>query len=186
LNIDLKALTKEYESVFEVENRAKRNREELKDAAKIALASFDPVFNRIADRIKECTQIKTHVGSAFDLELYQFKQLAGGVRLISRDARGVRATIGGEIWAAFLQSFVQVEALDNDTIRIVVGHLAEQTIEGRRFAGAGPLWKKETTAPPGSAQLENELQTLQIELFNNLGSAIRAFGECVNKLPKIR
>lgn len=184
LKINLTTLTKEYQNIFEVKNRAKRNRDDLIDAAKAVLTSFEPVLKQIADRIKECTQIGAYVGSAYDLESHQFKELFGGVRLVSRDARGVRVTIG-EDWAAFLQSFVQVEALDNDTIRIVTGHLAGTTAHGKRFfRGVVPIGIKETTVPRGSAQLANESEICRIELLNNLGLAIRAFGECVKKLPR--
>jgi hypothetical protein len=90
----------------------------------------------------------------------------------------------GEDWAAFLQSFVQVEALDNDTIRIVTGHLAEPTVHGERGYGVAPIWIKEAIAPRGSAQLSNESEICRVELLNNLGTAICAFGECVKKLPR--
>jgi hypothetical protein len=184
LKTDLTALTKEYQNVFEVENRAKRNRDQLIDAARAVLVSFEPILNQIADHIKECTQIDTCVGNAYDLESHQFREGFGTVHLVSRDARGVRVTSGKD-WAAFLQSFVQVEALDNDTIRIVAGHLTGTTAHGKRFfRGVVPTGIKETTARQGSAQLVNELEICRVELFNSLGPAICAFGECVKKLPK--
>jgi serine/threonine-protein kinase len=183
LKTDFTALSKEYESVFLVADRAKRNRDDLIAAAKAVLVSFEPVLNQIAARIKDCTKIETHVGSAYDLESHQFIQSFGNAGLVSRDTKGVRVTIGKD-WAAFLQSFVQVEALDNDTIRIVAGHLVETTAHGSRFYGVAPIWIKETTAPQGSAQLANESEIFRAGLLNNLNPAISAFGENVKKLPK--
>jgi serine/threonine-protein kinase len=190
LKTDLTALSKEYENVFMVADRAKRDRDDLIAAAKVALVSFEPVLEQIATRIKDRTKIETYVGSADDLELHQFVGLAGGVRLVSRDTKGVRVTIGND-WAAFLQCFVQVEALDNDTIRIVVGYLVETTVYGDRLSSVlgwccsnWGNWIKETTAPRGSALLANESKIFQAGLLNNLDAAISAFGESVKKLKK--
>ncbi|HEY5043617.1 MAG TPA: protein kinase [Verrucomicrobiae bacterium] len=174
---DLTALTKEYQNVFEIENREKRKRDELIDAAKTVLLSFEPVLKQIADIIKEHTKKETHVGSASHLEPYQFKVFDPMVRL----ARGVKITSGGD-FAAFLQSFVQVEAFDNHTIRIVTGHLVEGTAYGEHLPVLAPFWKKECTAIRGSARLANESEICRVELLNNLGSAICAFGERINKL----
>ena len=77
LKTDLTASTKEYQNVFEVENRAKRNRDELIDAAKAVLLSFEPVLKQIADGIKEHTKIETYVGNVFDLESHQFIVILG-------------------------------------------------------------------------------------------------------------
>ena len=186
LKTDEIALSKEYENVFLVADRAKRNRDDLIAAANIVLVSFEPVLKQIAARIKDCTNIETHVGSAYDLEIHQFIQaakiLGGGIGLVSRDTKGVRVTIGKN-WAAFLQSFVQVEALDNDTIRLVAGHIVEATAYGSRFAGVAPIWINKTIAPRGSAQLANESKLFQAGLLANLNLAISAFGESVKKLP---
>jgi hypothetical protein len=180
---DLTALSKEYENVFEVADRVKRDRDELIAAAKAVLVSFEPVLKQIAARIEECTKIETYVGSAYDLEIHQFIELWGGVRLVSRDTKGVRVTIVKD-WAAFLQSFVQVEALENDTIRVVAGHIVETTAYGSRFCGVAPVWIKEITALRGSAQLANESEMFRAGLLNNLNPAISAFGESVKKLPQ--
>jgi hypothetical protein len=180
LKTDFKALSKEYENVFLIADRAKRNRDDLIAAAKAILVSFEPVLKQIAARMNDCTKIETYVGSASDLEIHQY---IGGVGLVSRDTKGVRVTIGKD-WAAFLQSFVQVEALENDTIRVVAGHIVETTAYGSRFCGVAPVWIKEITALRGSAQLANESEMFRAGLLNNLNPAISAFGESVKKLPQ--
>ena len=183
LKTDLTALSKEYETVFLVADSAKRNRDELIAAAKAILVSFEPVLKQIATRLKDCTKIETYVGNAYDLEIHQYIQGFRGVGLVSRDTKGVRVTIGKD-WAVFLQSFVQVEALEDDTIRVVAGHIVETTAHGSRFCGVPPVWINKTTAPRGSAQLANESKTFQAGLLNNLNPAITAFGESVKKLPQ--
>jgi hypothetical protein len=117
------------------------------------------------------------------LEDHRFIETYGGVGLVSREAKGVRVEIG-EAWKCFLQSFVQVEALTDDTIRIVAGHLAETTVQGERFYGVPPAWKQEIVAPRGSARLENGMEILRSGLLENLSAAVDAFGKCVKQLRK--
>lgn len=182
-NTDLNFVAKEYQNVFEIENRAKRNREELIHFAKAALATFDGVLNQIAKQISQCVHVEAHVGYPSSLEDHRFIETYGGVGLVSREAKGVRVEIG-EAWKCFLQSFVQVEALTDDTIRIVAGHLAETTVQGERFYGVPPAWKQEIVAPRGSARLENGMEILRSGLLENLSAAVDAFGKCVKQLRK--
>lgn len=181
MNVDFESLRREYRSVFATERAAKENRHELINTAKEILASFTRQLEHIAARIGECTQTNPQVGAAYDLEKERFIEYIEGVRLVWNGAVGVRTTIG-EDWAVFLQTFVQVEALDDDTIRLVAGHMAEKTGHGKRFLGVEPVWRKEVKAPRGSAQLENGIRSLRVELSNNLGAAIQAFGERVKNL----
>lgn len=179
---DLSVLTKDYESVFELADRERRKKEALIDAAKTALASFEAVLKQIAAEISKHTKMEPNMGPAFDLEMEQFKLLVGGLRLVWRGAREVRVTIG-EVWAVYLQSFVQVEAIQDETIRIVAGHFIETTAHGERFVrGVNRDWMKEVRTLYGTAQLQNELQIIQVELLANLGGAIQKFGEQVKQL----
>ena len=181
---DLSVLPNDYQSAFELADRARRKKEELIDAAKTALASCEPILAQIAAQVSKHTKIKAYVANAFDLEAQQFIELAGGLRLVWRGAREVRVTIG-EIWAVYFQSFVQVEAIEDDTIRIVAGHFIERTAHGQRFIkGVNRDWMKEVRALRGTAQLQNELGIIRGELLKNLGSAIQRFGEHVIALQK--
>jgi hypothetical protein len=81
----------------------------------------------------------------------------------------------------YLQGFVQVEALNDERIRILVGYLIQPIIHGQTVIPPEP-WTKEIIAPRGSAQLENNSEALRGELLKHLGSAIRAFAEATKKL----
>ena len=81
-----------------------------------------------------------------------------------------------------LHSFAQVEALDNDTIRIVVGHLVQPSANGNLLI-VWKTWTKEAIELRGTAQLENKSAALGTELRANLESAV---GEFVTRIRQLQ
>jgi hypothetical protein len=92
-----------------------------------------------------------------------------------RRANQVKITVkANHRFSVSLHSFVQVEALDNDTIRIVVGHLVQPSANGNLLIVWKP-WTKEAIELRGTAQLENKSAALGTELRANLESAVGEF-----------
>jgi serine/threonine protein kinase len=181
---DLGLLARENESIFEVENKTERDRKERIQTAEQILLSFDPVLIQIATELSAFAKrgIPVEKG-AYDLPgKFHFAALAFSVRLVSRVANQVKVTVtANHRFTVSLHSFVQVEALDDDTIRVVVGHLVQPKANGNLLIVWKP-WTREATRPRGSAQLENESKALGIELLANLESAVREFVERIKKL----
>ena len=181
---DLGALARENESIFEVENKTERDRKERIQSAEEILRSFDPVLSKIAMDLSAFVKREIHVEKgAYDLPgKFHFVELFRSVRLVSRSANQVKVTVtANHRFTVSLHSFVQVEALDNDTIRVLVGHLVQPRANGNLLIVWKP-WTKEAIRPRSSAHLENESKALGIELLENLGPASREFVEKIRKL----
>ena len=177
VNIDLKTLAKENESIFELENRAERNRKELIAAAEASLSSFTPVLSAVAAELSVIRKKKVDIEfGAYDLpKRFHHVKLAFSVDSVWRRANQVKITVkANHRFTVSLHSFAQVEALDNDTIRIVVGHLVQPSANGNLLIVWKP-WTKEAIELRGTAQLENKSAALGTELRANLKSAVGEF-----------
>ena len=174
---DFGVLAKENESIFEIENKSERKRQERIQAAEVILRSFDPVLIKIAAELSAFAKKEIFVErGAYDLPgKFHFVELFQSVRLVSRCAKQVKVTVtANHRFVISLHSFVQVEALDNDAIRVVVGHLVQPRANGD-FVIVWKPWTREAIRPLGSAQLENECKALGIEFLAQLESAVREF-----------
>jgi serine/threonine protein kinase len=182
INIDLETLAKECQGVFEPGIRAQRDKEQLILTAQSVLVSFNHTLERISAEMHKVTNIIPVTSEAYNLyERFHFIEGFGGAGLAWRHAREVRITTTIEPFSVYLQGFVQVEALNDERIRILVGYLIQPIIHGQTVIPPEP-WTKEIIAPRGSAQLENNSEALRGELLKHLGSAIRAFAEATKKL----
>ena len=87
-------------------------------------------------------------------------------------------TAAGDVHHVRLQSFVQVEALDDDTVRVVAGHMViyELGASGQTLDQNLP-WVEETTQTHGSAALEKGIAELAAKLVEATPQAIRVFAE---------
>lgn len=176
---DLSALAKESESIFEVKKRKERNQKELIQAAEAILFSFNPVLSEIAIKLSAFTKKEVGIerGAYSDLlEKFHFVQYFRGVGLVWKGANQVKVAIAANPRVTVsLHCFAQVEALDNDTIRVVVGHFVQPIANGDLI--------KEAIKRRGSVQLENESKALGSELLVNLEPAIREFVDKLRKHP---
>ncbi len=177
-------ITKVHESVFELASRENRKRDALISAARSTLLSFDPTLTEVVKEVSAVTRVSATLGYASHLERQRFVELAGGLRIVSSDAREVRVTVG-EQWAQHLQTFVQVEAISDGSIRVVAGHFVYTTANGQRFArGTNEVWKKEARGPERSISLDNEIRAIRSELLANVSAAITAFGDSLIGLQR--
>lgn len=180
--LKLAPIIREYQSAFEVADRDRRRKGSLIDASRVILNSFEPYLVQLANLVGNATNWKAEIGYASHLERHQFVELYGAPKCVWRDAREVRVTMG-EAWAVYLQSFVQVEAISDDRIRIVTGHLTNVTAHGGHFfRGANEFGMQTAIGPQGSAQLENEVQSISSTFLDGLGPALGDFGERLREL----
>jgi serine/threonine protein kinase len=180
-NINLEMLAKECQSVFEPGIRAQRDKEQLILASQSVLISFNRTLERISVEMLNITNITPTMNQWHELyKRFHFPEYTGGARSVWRQARLVEIRTNIEPVAVFLQGFVQVEAINNEKIRILIGYLIQPIIHGEAVIPPKP-WTKESIAPRGSAQLKNDSEVLQAELLANLGQAIRSFTEKVKQ-----
>src|SRR5205807_5703302 len=142
----LGVLARESESIFELENKTERDRNERIQAAEEILRSFDPVLTKIATDLSAFAKREIPVeNGAYDLPgTFHFSQLAFSTRLVWRSANQVKVAVtANHRFTVSLHSFVQVEALDDDTIRVVIGHLVQPRANSDLVIVWDP-WNKET------------------------------------------
>ena len=178
LKVDIEALAREHADVFEVSKRAEQERTELLREADGVLKSFEPALERIAFELSRITNLDPSVGYTDDLPpKIHYILTMGKPRCLSRAT--LQAEIGsGDIHRVRLQSFVQVEAIENDTIRIVAGHLVRYEVgASQQTVDMKSPWSMEATALRGSAQLENETAVLYRGLLENIPGAIEMFAQ---------
>ena len=175
-------LSPEHKSVFEIVSRSRSDREQFANSASALLSAFQPFVHNIAREVKSRTLVEPTVGSFyFDLEREKFAEVYGGPRLIWRDSLSVKTSIG-EVGVSHLQTIVQVEAIEDNTIRLLAGHFLDFTMRGQRLFGARKwLWRKEFRCARGSAELENEMALAKVGLMENCVIAVREFAEVVAK-----
>jgi hypothetical protein len=92
----------------------------------------------------------------------------------------VRITTNIDPVEIFLHGYVQVEALSDNRIRILVGYLSQPLIHGQLII-ASDSWRKESIANVGSAELMNDIGPLKVELLENLPQAIREYAAAVTQ-----
>jgi hypothetical protein len=167
-------VAKECQGVFEPGIIAERKREDLIENAEAILLSFDDTLERIRDEIYQVTQITPATNPAHLYERFHFLQALGGTRLVWRQAREVKIRTKMNVTAVFFQGFAQVEAMDDNRIRILIGYLSQPLIGGTPVLNQN-IWTKESIAHVGSAELVNGAETLKSELIKNLPQALRGY-----------
>lgn len=182
--LDLQALSREYQGVFEANNATERRREEFITDARGILSTFDGMLERIARETAGVTRIPPEVGVAYDLPPFvEHVEAFGTPSVLWREAHHVETVAGRDFQFVRLQSFVHVEALSDETIRIVVGHLVRyEAGQSRELVDMNLAWNDEAVAPWGSALLQNEEQRLYTQFLSNLGKGIQAFAEQVKAI----
>jgi serine/threonine protein kinase len=185
LAVDLQALTREYQSLFETRNAGERKQQEFLEAAQGTLSAFRSALERVAFETAGVTGIPPSVKPAYDLPpRMHFSEHSMSPRVLWRGAEMVETVSGDDMHRARLQSFVQVEALSNEQIRILAGHLVRYEVGKSRSATNLVMpWAEEAIAAVGSAMLENEEQTLYRGLIGNVSKGIQAFAEYVRAIP---
>jgi hypothetical protein len=183
VSLDLSALAKECQGVFEPGIIAERNQRRLILDAQSILVSFNHSLERMSVEMMKVTNITPRSGDAYLYERFHFPECFGGAKSIWRGAREVRISTKIDPIEVYFQGYVQVEALNDNRIRILVGYLGQPVIHGRAVI-TKDSWNKESIAPAGSAQLANDIGTLQVELLENLAQAIREYAVKVKQLFK--
>lgn len=181
VNVDLKSLARECAGIFEPGISAERNRQKLIQKAESVLVSFDKTLDKLYADIKSTTGISPQICQTCLYERFQFIECFGGPRLIWRQAREVRVTTKVDIIEVFFHGFVQVEALQGDQIRVLVGYLSQPLIHERAVM-TSDSWNKDVIAPSESAVLLNNVESLKAGLLQNLPGALRDYMEKVNQL----
>jgi hypothetical protein len=183
--IDLQSLEREYGTFFDIGSSRDRKRKEFLQQAAGILNGFDGMMQQIATQTVGLTRIPPRVGAVFDLPPFlAYFEHSDSASVLWKGSWGVETEIGDE-HRVKLTSFVQVEALDNEEVRIVVGHLV------RYFLGSSDdsveddsvAWVDEATAPIGTARLQDGEQRLYSGLAINLPKGLQAFGERVKAVP---
>lgn len=184
ISIDLSDLAREYQSVFEVRNRDERHRQEFETEVSGILAQLGAALDRVAVQTESVTRIPANIGEAYDLPVgLHFPQSQSLPRVLHRQARQAE-TVTGDMHRLRLQSFVQVEALENETVRVVVGHLVRYEVGASRDPVPGcHRWIMEATEARGSAALENKKTMLFRGLVENTKVALQWFAEQVKAVP---
>jgi len=126
------------------------------------------------------TNLVPKSGDTYLYERLHFPELCGGAKVVWRGAREVRITTQIDPVEIFLHGYVQIEALSDNRIRILVGYLVQPLIRGQLII-APDTWKKECIANVGSAQLMNDMSALKVELLENLPQAIREYATAVKQ-----
>jgi serine/threonine protein kinase len=183
VSIDLSALIKECQGVFESGIIAERNEDHLIQNAHSVLVSFDHTLERMSAELQKVTKITPVTSQTSLYKRFHFPEYIGAAKSIWRQAHEVRITTKIDPIEVYFQGYVQVEALNDNRIRILVGYLGQPVIHGSAVM-TKDSWKKESIAPAGSAQLTNDIATLQIELLENLAQAIREYVLKVKQLFK--
>lgn len=183
--IDFESLAREYSGYFEIGSTKDRRRKEFLQEAQGILSSFDGMLERIAAQTAGFTRIPPQVGTVGDLPPHlSYAELSDSARVLWRGSRGVE-TETGDIHRVKLTSFVQVEALDTEEVRIVVGHLVRYYIgSSDDSVEDNAAWIDEATEPAGTARLQNEEQRLYSGIATNLLKGLEAFGEQVKAVSE--
>jgi serine/threonine protein kinase len=175
VSLDLSELAKECRGVFESGIIAEHNQKRITLEAQWVLVSFNETLERMSVGMMEVTNLTPTSGDTYLNERFHiFPQHLGQAKVIWRSAREVRITTKIDPFEDFLQGYVQVEALSDNRIRILVGYLIQPAIHGQ-LVWPSDSWKKETIATVGSAQLMNDTGGLKVELVQNLPRAIREY-----------
>jgi serine/threonine protein kinase len=180
-SIDLSALAKECQGVFEAGIIAERNQKRLILEAESILVSFNHTLERMSTEMMKVTNITPRIGSAYLYERLRFPHLFGGAKAVWTGAREVRITTTNDPIEIYFHGYVQVEALSDNRIRVLVGFLGQPVIHGSPVI-TSDSWKKESIAPVGSAELINDIGILKVEFLENLAPAIREYVVKVKQL----
>jgi serine/threonine protein kinase len=177
--LDTQALAKIYEGDFARVRLATQNSDQLKQATNSIILTFKMLLSRIAGEISQLTKTRTgiqeHTPNVPDRLHYK-----GSIHVVSRHASEVLKTVG-EQDVACIESFAQVEALQDDTIRVVVGHIVQRSY-AQSVIQYTPIWERECVGYRGSAALEAGVNALRTGLQDNFPEAMRAFAEIVRGL----
>jgi hypothetical protein len=184
--VDVSDLAREYQSVFIARDRDERRRQDFIDQAMGILSQFRGALQQVAFHTEGVTRIAVQEGEAFDLpERVYFQQAFGRPRVLARQAHQVE-TASGNLHRIRLQSFVQVEALGDERVRVVVGHLLRyQAGASQKVIRSELPWAVEATEVIGSASLDNELQVMYRGFVENVRPAIQRFAEWVSTVPNM-
>jgi len=184
LAVDFEALAKELRPTFEARQATERRRQEFLRDAEGIIGQFNGVLERIARDTATATGNPPQVGSGTLPPRFHASQTREHGLVLKRWVRMVESA-QGDLYLVRLQSFIQVEALSTERIRVVAGHLVRYDI-GRSSAPHWQFpWDAAVEAPCGSAELKNDLQRLYVEFPNNLSKALQAFAEQVKTAPNI-
>jgi hypothetical protein len=172
--LDLLTVAKEGQGVFEPAIAAEQKREQLIRGADAVLLAFDEVLRQINDEIHAATRIVPTMNSANLYERFHRVAYIGGPRLVWREARQVRLSTKIDRIEVFFQAFAQVEAVDSNEIRLLVGYLSQPVISGSPVLNQ-KIWTKESVAPLGSATLANAVEMLKAEFVTNLPQSLSEY-----------
>jgi len=181
------ALSPDHKALFEMERRTRLAKEQLIQSASAIISFFQPVLQEIAQAIQSAVLVEAHVGKVFHLEHEKLPALFQAPQVVWSDAVGIRVTVGEDWITHSLQTFIQVEAIEDDSIRVVAGHFVETMARGERiFRGVETMWRNESREPHGSAKAENDVIQMRDELQNNLGAALQRLADEIMKSKKKR
>lgn len=184
VRIDLESLAKEYRVLFEPGIRVKRSQDQLIEAAKTALVSFDHTLEQLSSNMHTVTGIVPVTTEAIQLhQRLHFVEHFRGQRSVWRRTRSVSVTVEHDRSTLIFRAFVQVEAISDERIRTLVGYLVQPSVGGELIISPAP-WTKENIAVHSTAAMENGLAALQTDLVANFSSACRLFAERVRNLQK--
>jgi len=177
--LDLTTLASEYQTVFQIGNNAERRRQEFIADAEGVLSFFDAPLEIIAVQIAGVTRIPPDTGPAYDLPDYvKHQEFDAEARVIWDGAVKTETRAGDDQHKIVLKSFIQVEALSDERIRLVAGHHLEYAI-GDCSVRSDLIGSKCTVAFWQSAELENDIANLRASLIQTLPEAAQQFAEQV-------
>jgi hypothetical protein len=181
-SMDASDLAKEYQSVFEAQHRSDREKQDLIRGAEGIFSQFRGAFDRVASQISQVTRLQVEDGVPHDLPPYvQFAEYFGSPSVIWRGAQHIQAqTTIDSFHHVRLRTFLQIEAFDNNQVRMVSGHQVLYEVGASREVAEDQLpWNRETTGVMGSASFENDLAQIHREMQESAKAAIQQFAEQV-------
>ncbi len=177
--LDLTALASEYQSVFQIGNNAERRRQEFIADAEGVLSFFDAPLERIAMEVAGVTNIPPETGPAYDLPPFvKYLESDGDPRVVWDGAVQTETRTGDDLHKVLLKSFIHVEALSDERIRLVAGHHLEYTILNSSVRSE-VIGSKSIEAPWQSSELDNGIENLRASLIQTLPEAVKQFAEHV-------
>ncbi len=182
-SLDLSALAKECQNVFEPRIAAERNKTDfLKEAGSVSKA-FDTTLDLMQKQISQVTGLTATRGHTSYRNNTGVQQIVEGSAVISKYSSEVTVAMKTTATEISFKGCVLFEVLNDKRIHIVAGYSNYPFFP--MFAYSNHIWKKELVAAVGSAQLTNEVEALKKELLENLPQAIRIFVAKVKSIQPI-
>jgi len=170
---DLSALAKECRGIIETKMTTERSRGNIVKEAGLVSAAFDSTFDLMHKQISEVTGLIPERVFVNYQNNTGFQEVFQGISVISKHGREIKVALKMAPSEISFRGCVLFEVLADRRIHIIAGYSDHPLFPIAAYATH--TWKKEIIAPVGSAQLANEVETLNKEFLENLPQAIQIF-----------